>query len=89
MIKHGMVWNFDMIKDSAELIIIHTGLPNKEIFEYLLELCTSRDFKYFSGWAVTVINKCDQLLMTLMKLKQNVPHKELAFHFQVSRSTVC
>ncbi|XP_039301447.1 uncharacterized protein LOC120356562 [Nilaparvata lugens] len=81
-------FNFEMIKNSDDLIILHTGLPNKEVFEYVLEICTDQDFKYCSGWAVTVIDHCNQLLMTLMKLKQNVPQNELAFRFQVSRASV-
>ncbi|XP_039298730.1 THAP domain-containing protein 1-like [Nilaparvata lugens] len=46
-------FNFEMIKNSDDLIILHTGLPNKEVFEYVLEICTDQDFKYCSGWAVT------------------------------------
>ncbi|XP_039295936.1 uncharacterized protein LOC111056826 isoform X1 [Nilaparvata lugens] len=77
-----------MICDSDKLVLTHTGLPNKSVFNYILQLCTAGEITYFLGWKVTIISHCDQLLMTLMKLKRNPTHKELAFRFQLGETTV-
>ena len=40
---------------------------------------------YWAGWEPRGIEKKEQLLMALIKLRQNLPHGDLAYRFSTSK----
>nr|XP_042902788.1 uncharacterized protein LOC107444196 [Parasteatoda tepidariorum] len=66
----------------------YTGLPNKEIFNIIFSNCDKVLDKYYEEWNVTCLDRKDQLLVTLMKLKLNPTHTDLGVRFQVSEGTI-
>lgn len=86
--KLSTQFSYDHIKDDNRLILLYTGLPNAELFDALCELLEGIEIEYYYKWNVTKINKKDQLLLTLMKLRQNFPHADLAQRFRLSISAV-
>lgn len=79
---------YESIADSEKLVLEYTGLPSKQIFDSLLELISKVEVNYYLKWNVKKLSQKDQLLMTLMKLRQNFPHIDLACRYQVSEATV-
>lgn len=71
--------SYSQMKGNDKLVLLYTGLPNAVIFEALFELLKDIEIEYYLKWKVENIDKIDQLLMTLMKLRQNFPHADLAF----------
>ena len=76
------------VESVQNLIPLYTGLPNISIFNSLLETCESRGLSYWSGWEPHAILKKEQLLLTLMKLRLNLPHADLAYRFDISSAQV-
>ncbi|KAL1490718.1 hypothetical protein ABEB36_013368 [Hypothenemus hampei] len=76
------------ICESNKLILEYTGIPCRSIFESLFKLIEDIDIRYYLKWKVQKVSKIDQLLITLMKLRQNFPHSDLAYRFQVSEATI-
>ncbi|KAJ8965261.1 hypothetical protein NQ314_004251 [Rhamnusium bicolor] len=70
------------------LVSLYTGLPNAGIFDSVYQLLENIEVNYYLEWNVDKISKKDQLLMYLMKLRQNFPHEDLAQRFAVSQATV-
>ena len=69
---------------------METGLPNKEIFDILVAY-TGRfqsEINYFAGWKVESICLEDQVLITLMKLRQDYAYLHLAKLFHCSTGTI-
>ena len=54
------------------------------IVDQLLQRCT---LKYLHGWEPRTIKRQNQLFLTLMKLKLNTPHLDLAERFKTSTTT--
>lgn len=81
-------FSFKLIEGSDKLILLYTGLPNKEVFKLLFEFCNKFEICYYSGWNVDCVSKENQLFMTLIKLRQNLLHEDLAVRFGVSTATV-
>lgn len=75
---------------SAEVLRMETGLPTKEVFNIVVlhALRFKDSINYFSGWKVESINVEDQILITLMKLRQNYTNLHLAQLFSCSVSTI-
>jgi hypothetical protein len=75
---------------SAEVLRMETGLPTKEVFNIVVlhALRFKDSINYFSGWKVESINFEDQILITLMKLRQNYTNLHLAQLFSCSVSTI-
>lgn len=67
---------------------MYTGIPTNVLFMVLFETMDSLKLKYYSGWQVKLFPKIDQLFMTLMKLRLNMPHEDLAIRFNCSSATV-
>ena len=69
---------------------METGLPTKEVFNIVVlhALRLKDSINYFSGWKVLSINFEDQILITLMKLRQNYTNLHLAQLFSCSVSTI-
>ncbi|XP_057669248.1 uncharacterized protein LOC130901716 [Diorhabda carinulata] len=81
-------FSFDHIRSDNNLVILYTGLPTTDVFMALYHLLEKNEIRYYFKWKVEKMRKIDQLLMTLMKLKQNFPHQDLAVRFNVSQGTV-
>ena len=65
----------------------YTGLPNDAVFMCLLELCSRFEIN-FTLFTVTSLSRENQLILTLMKLRQNYSHIHLASLFKISGRTV-
>nr|CAI5855177.1 unnamed protein product [Callosobruchus analis] len=81
-------FSFDEIKNDDKLINMYTGLPNAYIFEATYSLFENMLLNYVQGWTLGKIAKRDQFLLTLMKLRLNPLHNDLACRFNVSQGTV-
>lgn len=81
-------FSFQHMKDNEDLVLLYTGLPNSKIFLALYNLVKDIEINYYFNWKVTKIEKIDQILMCLMKLRHNFPHGDLAQRFGVSQATV-
>jgi hypothetical protein len=81
-------FSYPNICDRDDLVLLYTGLPTAAIFENLCQLLENIELNYYLKWNVQKLSKVDQLLLTLMKLRQNFPHIDLAQWFQVSQATV-
>uniref|UniRef100_A0A6P7GDE3 Uncharacterized protein LOC114340901 n=1 Tax=Diabrotica virgifera virgifera TaxID=50390 RepID=A0A6P7GDE3_DIAVI len=86
--KLSSSFSFRHIEGSDEKIVLHTGLPCRDVFMCLYELMDSFQLNYFYGWAVVNMPKIDQLLLTLMKLRLNLVNDDLAIRFNISSKTV-
>lgn len=81
-------FSYEIIKENDAHLLMYTGIPTNELFMILFELMDSIKLKYYAGWNVQMIPKIDQLLMTLMKLRLNLPHEDLSIRFSCSAATV-
>ena len=67
---------------------MYTGLPNRQIFDTILDFCNSMGINYGVGWEPRGIDKKEQLLMTFMKMRLNLPHGDLAYRFSTYTAQV-
>ena len=81
-------FSWDNMKNNEESVIFYTGLPSRNVFIILLNLFDDIDINYFYGWEVKKFSRADQMLMTLIKLRQNTPWFMLAQMFHCSVATV-
>jgi len=81
-------FNYENLSQNNELLQSYTGLPNNEIFMCLYNLLKNAEIHYHFQWKVEGINRQDQLLITLMKLRHNFPHFDLATKFKCSNGTI-
>lgn len=81
-------FKFQYIEDDDLKVMQHTRLPKAKIFKAVLRLVTKFELNYYSGWRVEKISKESQLLMTLMKVRMNLKHFDLAMRFGCSVATV-
>lgn len=81
-------FTYSQICEKDKLILKYTGLPNRNIIESLDKLVANINTHYYLKWTVQKLSQTNQILMTLMKLRQNLSHVDLAFRFQVSEATV-
>jgi len=77
---------YSSIKGS-KYVHYYTGL-NEETYEQLMLWLLRFELQYAQKWQVVNVGKEDQLLLTMMKLRCNFDFTDLAFRFQVSRTTV-
>lgn len=82
------MFSFENIKGNNKLILLYTGIPTEEIYMSVFNLVEKIEINFFYKWKVEKMRKIDQLLMTLMKLRQNFPHEDIAVRFNVSQATV-
>jgi hypothetical protein len=66
---------------------MYTGLPATAVL-LLVSLLSRFQLKYFYGWSVSCVSLTDQVFLTLMKLRLNVPTLDLAARFNCSATTV-
>jgi len=83
----SLSFTFENLVQNQELLT-STGIPSSKIFIVLYNLVKNVDIKYHLSWNVESTNKIDQMLMTLVKLRNNFPHFDLAVKLNCSKSTV-
>lgn len=81
-------FSFAVIEDTDSLITYYTGLPNKKTISWVFDIFANVQITYFLRWNVESINRNDQILMTLMKLRLNIDFIDLGVRFGCSRKTV-
>ncbi|XP_003441398.2 uncharacterized protein LOC100690178 [Oreochromis niloticus] len=86
--KQKQTFSFSQISDNPEKVQYYTGLPDAATVLFLESLLSKFELKYHSGWTVQMLPIVDQLLLTLMKLKLNCGHVDLATRFNCSTATV-
>lgn len=84
----SLSFNYENLSQNNKLLQSYTGLPTNDIFMALYNLLKNSKLHYHFGWKVESISKPDQLLITLMKLRHNFPHFDLATRFKCSKSTI-
>ena len=79
-----------MTELSDDVVRMETGLPTKEVFEIVVRhaLRFIGSVNYFAGWKVESTSFEDQILITLMKVRQNYTNLHLAQLFNCSVATV-
>lgn len=88
-LKHSTTcFSFEHIKNNDAHVLMYTGIPTSAIFLTVFETMDSFELNYYAGWNVKLLPKIDQMLMTLMKLRLNLPHEDLAIRFNCSSATV-
>lgn len=75
---------------SEELLKMETGLPNFKIFNIVVDYVRrfENSITYYNNWSATSWSLEDQILITLMKLRQNYTNLHIATLFHCSRTTV-
>ena len=63
---------------------MYTGLTNRQIVDTILDFGNSMSINYWAGWEPRDIEKKEQLVMTLMKMRLYLPHGDLACQFSTS-----
>ncbi|XP_005924821.3 uncharacterized protein LOC102314347 [Haplochromis burtoni] len=86
--KQKQTFSFSQISDNPERVQYYTGLPDTATVLFLESLLSKFELKYHSGWTVQMLPIVDQLLLTLMKLKLDCGHVDLATRFTCSTATV-
>ena len=81
-------FSFKCVRDKDPLVHHYTGLPTAQDFDTLLALCSRFTIKYQQHWQVESITKEDQLFITLMKLRCNFSHMDLATRWAVGETTI-
>ncbi|XP_066263592.1 uncharacterized protein [Branchiostoma lanceolatum] len=69
---------------NSEKVKFYTGLPNYNVFNAVLTLISS----HMTERRNTKLSHFQQLLITLMKLRLNIFHQDLAYRFGVHMSTI-
>lgn len=88
MEKLHVQFSYSHIEDNNAHVLMYTGLHSREIFDVIFETMDKLKLNYYAGWEVQKISKKDQLLVTLMKLRMNLPHEDLAVRFNCSAATI-
>ena len=73
-----------------DVLRMETGLPDRVIFDIIVGYTGKfkESINYYFGWQVKCLSFEDQILMTLMKLRQNYTHLHLATLFRCSPTSV-
>jgi len=69
--------SYEIISSNDELIKLYSGIPSFKIFDLLMLIYENIEINYYLKWKVENISMQDQLLITLMKLRLNLPHVDL------------
>uniref|UniRef100_A0A3Q0SQK6 THAP-type domain-containing protein n=1 Tax=Amphilophus citrinellus TaxID=61819 RepID=A0A3Q0SQK6_AMPCI len=86
--KQKQTFSFSQISDNPERVHYYTGLPDAATVLFLEGLLSKFELNYHSDWTVQRMPLIDQLFLTLMKLKLNCGHVDLATRFNCSTATV-
>lgn len=58
------------------------------MFLFVLNLCEQAKFQYNYGWKVQNVDLCDQVFITLMKLRLNLDYTDLGIRFNTSKHSI-
>ncbi|XP_077093592.1 uncharacterized protein LOC143745364 [Siphateles boraxobius] len=101
--KQKQTFSFSQISSSPDRVQYFTGLPDAATvlfleallstfihfhFSFFFNLLSKFELQYHSDWTVQMMPLVDQLLLTLMKLRLNCGHVDLATRFNCSTATV-
>ncbi|CAJ1066282.1 uncharacterized protein LOC115593829 [Xyrichtys novacula] len=86
--KQKQTFFFSQISSNSDKVRYFTGLPDAATVLFLETLLSKFELKYHSDWTVQFMPLVDQLLLTLMKLRLNCGHLDLATRFNCSTATV-
>ncbi|XP_039534866.1 uncharacterized protein LOC120483736 isoform X2 [Pimephales promelas] len=87
--KQKQIFSFTQISDSPDRVQYFTGLPDVATVLFLESILSKFELQYHSDdWTVQIMPLVDQLLLTLMKLRLNCGHIDLATRFNCSTATV-
>lgn len=81
-------FTFEEIEGDDNLVRFYTGIPSKTIFLSLFSFLENIEMNYIYKWKPQKVSKKDQIFMTLIKLRLNFPHLDLAQRFNVSVAAV-
>ncbi|NP_001373707.1 uncharacterized protein LOC798124 [Danio rerio] len=81
-------FSFNQISSNSARVQYFTGLPDSATVFFLEALLNKFELQHHSDWTVKCMPLIDQLLMTLMKLRLNCGHTDLATRFNCSTATV-
>lgn len=75
---------------TTDVLRMETGLPTKEVFQIVVNYASrfKDSLSYYAGWRVESIIFEDQILITLMKLRQNYTNLHIAQLFSCSVATI-
>ncbi len=76
-------FNKESFEKNEDKTRFYTGLPNFLVLIQIFELCKP----YISCGPMSVLSKFEQFILVLMKLRLNLPLKDLAFRFKISLPT--
>lgn len=79
--------NFSEQSMPDDVLQMYTGLERKAFNILCKHIEKFQPISYYTGKRVTSISLKDQLLLCLIKLKQNPTDMDLAFRFEISRKT--
>ena len=86
--KQKETFSFSQIQNNPDRVQYFTGLPDAATVLFLEALLSKFELQYHSDWTVQMMPLVDQLLLTLMKLRLNCGHVDLATRFNCSTATV-
>ncbi|XP_030293373.1 uncharacterized protein LOC115593829 [Sparus aurata] len=86
--KQKQTFSFSQIQNNPDRVQYFTGLPDAATVLFLEALLSKFELQYHSDWTVQMMPLVDQLLLTLMKLRLNCGHVDLATRFNCSTATV-
>ncbi len=86
--KQKQTFSFSQISSDPDRVQYFTGLPDAATVLFLEALLSKFQLQCHSDWTVQIMPLVDQLLLTLMKLKLNCGHIDLATRFNCSTATV-
>ena len=66
---------------------MYTGMPKASVVLSLVRMLQRFELNYYGNWTVSKICLEDQVFLTLMKLRLNTPHLDLAIRFGISTTT--
>lgn len=89
MLLNTQPFGFYRIINDDNACVHYTGL-HLSAFNVICTMCTNPNvmFKYYSGKAVRKLSFIDQILLTIVKLRQNFTYDDLKFRFGVSKGTI-
>ncbi|XP_073724570.1 uncharacterized protein [Misgurnus anguillicaudatus] len=76
-------FNQESFEKNEEKTKFYTGLPNFLVLFSIFELCEP----YITCGPMSVLSKFEQFILVLIKLRLNLPLKDLAFRFKISLPT--
>ncbi|XP_034079283.1 uncharacterized protein LOC117550834 [Gymnodraco acuticeps] len=76
-------FNQESFENNEEKTKFYTGLPNFLVLLQVFQLCEP----YITFGPMSVLSKFQQFILVLLRLRLNLPLKDLAFRFNISLST--